>query len=458
MLSDIHRAAKMAISSKRVLGLAFLLATVSVPALAQDGTAPTAPAEVAVAVDAQELREEVAEIEREIAEAEAELAGYDGGLVVALIQARVETLKLTRAILENQLAAAGGGTVTEVTVPVAAPDAARAAEILQDIEAQMAVIRKAEAEAANAGGLVGALAVSRVLTEKLTLASLRGAWMTARYGSILPVDLPQGARVASPAPAAPSEMAGDDEPSGSAAADWADSNHPEIDYNTSIFTALADEYTFHGWWALQESRAEIDDSPIVFAVNLSAFEDTSFMPTNPRLTIACREGEASIIYDTDSYISGNYRSSTMTTTYRLDDAPAETEEWSKLTSSKGSGLFGSRGQAYLRKVYSAEKLFLRIQNDGASHDATFSLAGIQPVIDATAAACGFSLIELTRDDYRAIQTMLNTAGFNTGTPDGVWGQGSASAMRSWQEQNGLQATGAPDRASLEAMGIALGAE
>lgn len=50
---------------------------------------------------------------------------------------------------------------------MAAPDEAWAAEILRDIEAQLKIIEEAEAEAVGAGGLVGELAVSRALTEKL---------------------------------------------------------------------------------------------------------------------------------------------------------------------------------------------------------------------------------------------------------------------------------------------------
>ena len=44
-------------------------------------------------------------------------------------------------------------------------------------------------------------------------------------------------------------------------------------------------------------------------------------------------------------------------------------------------------------------------------------------------------------------------GFDAGTPDGVWGNGSRNAMRAFQERNGLAPTGAPDRATLEALGI-----
>lgn len=454
MLSAIHCAANMTLPSKKALGLAFLLASASVPALAQDAPpAPRAPAEMAAAANPSALRAEVVEIDREITEAEAELAGYEGGLIVTIIQARIETLKLTRAILENQAVAAAGGAVTEITLPVAAPDEARAAEILRDIEAQLAVIEEAEAEAAGAGGLVGALAVSRVLTEKLTLTSLRAAWMAARYGTIVPVEVAAAPRVAAAPTGARPAAKEDGQESQASLPEWADPAHPEIDYTRSVFEAVAKEgLAIRGWWAVSEGRAEVDDSPLVRAINISAYGE-GFMPKMPKLIINCREGTTSIIYDTDDMIIGNYSSDTMATTFRIDDRQAQTENWGTLTSRRGSGINGERAETMLRRLMEAEKMFLRIDDRGERHDATFDLAGIQPVVEATAAACGFSLLELSREDYRAIQTMLNAAGFDTGTPDGVWGNGSARAMREWQEQNGLPATGAPDRASLEAMGV-----
>ncbi|MFC0199065.1 peptidoglycan-binding domain-containing protein [Paracoccus rhizosphaerae] len=112
----------------------------------------------------------------------------------------------------------------------------------------------------------------------------------------------------------------------------------------------------------------------------------------------------------------------------------------------------------MRRLMEAQRVFFRIEDGGQRYDASFDLAGIQPVVEAVAGACGFILLQRTRNDYRAIQTMLNAAGFDTGAPDGVWGSGSARAMREWQEKNGLPATSAPDRISLEAMGITLAAE
>lgn len=432
--------------------LAILTSGVAVSVHAQD--APVA------GLEANELDADLAGIDEEIASAEADLEGYEGGLLVALVQARIETLKLTRAILQNRIAAESGGAVTEITVPVGAPDATRAAEIEAEIEKQNGVIAQAETESAGAGGLVAALAVSRVMTEKLTMASLRGALMEAKYGSILPVDAaaapPRATMAATPDAAVPAND-GEGVDDGEAAAvdtpEWADPNHPEIDYNAAVFNALSDQgFDLHGWWGVLETRAAIDDSPQVLAINASAFEDNGFMADFPKLQAACREGEAALIYDTDNFIMGDYSSSTMRTTIRIDDETARTANWSKLASNKGSGLFGNTAQDFMRELLDKEKIFLRI-DERETHDASFNLAGIGEVAEMIAAACGFSLLELTKEDYRSIQTMLNAAGFDAGTPDGVWGSGSANALRSWQEQNDLPPTGAPDEATLTAMGL-----
>ncbi len=81
------------------------------------------------------------------------------------------------------------------------------------------------------------------------------------------------------------------------------------------------------------------------------------------------------------------------------------------------------------------------------------MRGSKEAVEAVAAACGFSTLKLSKDDLKAIQSLLNNAGFDAGTPDGAWGNGSKRAMRAFQETQGLKMTGAPDEASLRALGI-----
>ncbi|MFU1479198.1 peptidoglycan-binding domain-containing protein [Roseovarius sp. C7] len=417
-------------------------------------------AEDVAALPVAAVQSEMEDLGRRVAEAEAEQARYGEGLISTLLAARIETLKLTRAILENRLAAEQGGATVALRLPAAEPDEAKAEKILAEIIAQQKIVTEAEAEAAEAGGLIGAVAQSRVQTEKLLLANLRGNWMAAQYGLLLPITPPEGATASAPQTAAASSgaggKAGETGKTGEAGPgpEWADPAHPEIDYTGSIFAQLHREgFTIHGWWGLSQERAEIDDSPKVFGINVSEYKE-GFQTSTPKLYISCKEGETSVVYDADDYILSDYNVNTVPVTYRIDGQDAVQDRWSKLTSSKGGGLFGAQGQRMVRQLYEAKKLFVRLEEkNGKTHDATFHLAGGQAVFDAAAAACGFSTLDLSLADYRAIQTMLNSAGYDAGTPDGVWGAGSARAMRAWQEDTGLAPTGAPDRASLAAMGL-----
>jgi hypothetical protein len=141
-------------------------------------------------------------------------------------------------------------------------------------------------------------------------------------------------------------------------------------------------------------------------------------------------------------------------TYRLDSAEAVQTRWNSLTTSMGAGVFRRDAEAFIRAMYNAQSFFIRVtDSNGRRVDATFDLAGGEEVYESVAAACGFTTLSLSSDDYRAIQTMLNAGGFSAGTPDGVWGPGSQAAMRRFQTENDLPETGAPDRQTLEALGV-----
>jgi membrane-bound lytic murein transglycosylase B len=60
---------------------------------------------------------------------------------------------------------------------------------------------------------------------------------------------------------------------------------------------------------------------------------------------------------------------------------------------------------------------------------------------------------LTRDQLRAIQTSLNERGFDAGTPDGVLGPATRTAIRSFQSSRGVLADGYPDMELLAELGI-----
>ncbi len=61
--------------------------------------------------------------------------------------------------------------------------------------------------------------------------------------------------------------------------------------------------------------------------------------------------------------------------------------------------------------------------------------------------------ELTSEEIKAIQLRLTERGFYSGTADGVMGPETVSALRRFQEKNGLDDSGEPDERTLEKLGL-----
>lgn len=408
----------------------------AVPALAQDASLST----------------ELVDIERQLTEIEAQAARYEGGLILTLLDARREALLLARTLVENRINAEAGAATVEVSVPAVQPDEARAAQILGEMAAVQQRIEEAEREAASGGGLIQALALSRAETEKLTLAQLQMGYLQAKYGIAFPVMVPQPATSApAAAPAADTETP----PEGAAqTVAWADSRFPAIDYTLAPFEqASRDGHRISGWWTIESSRAAVDDSPQIIALNHSQFQTNNFMGQTA-LVARCIEGETALVFVQDDFLMNDYQRNSFEMTLRIDDQPSQQARWNSLTSNKGAGLFGRDAETFIRSIYHAERLFLRlVESNGQQHDAQFDLAGSQDAIEAVAGACGWTTLSLSTDDYRAIQTLLNAGGFDVGTPDGQWGPASQTAMRAYQVSVGLPETGAPDRATLEKLGV-----
>lgn len=398
------------------------------------------------------LSTELADIERQLTEIEAQAARYDGGLILTLIGARREALLLARTLVENRINAEAGAATVEVTVPAVQPDETRAAQILGEMAAVQQRIEEAEREAASGGGLIQALALSRAETEKLTLAQLQMGYLQAKYGIAFPVMVPQ------PATSAPAAVPAADTatpPEGAAqTVAWADSRFPAIDYTLAPFEqANRDGHRISGWWTIESSRAAVDDSPQIIALNHSQFQPNNFMGQTA-LVARCIEGETALVFVQDDFLMNDFQRNSFEMTLRIDDQPSQQARWNSLTTNKGAGLFGTEAETFIRSIYDAERLFLRlVESNGQQHDAQFDLAGSLDAIEAVAAACGWTTLSLSTDDYRAIQTLLNAGGFDVGTPDGQWGPASQTAMRAYQASVGLPETGAPDRATLERLGV-----
>jgi len=398
------------------------------------------------------MSSELASIEQQITEVRSKIALYDGGLIKGLAEARLEALLLSKTLIENRLAAADGGATVEVVVAAVEPDEVRAQQLLGEMASAQHRIEEAEKEAAQGGGLVQALALSRAETEKLTLAQLQMGYLQAKYGIAFPAVAAPAAAAAAPVadPAATTEGGA---PAANTVA-WADPMHPEIDYNSPAFEQAHKEGDrMAGWWAIKTERAAVDDSLQITAVNYSAYDPSNYMGMTG-LIARCVEGETALIFVQDDFLMADYRRNTFDITLRVDEAPAQETRWNGLTSNKGAGLFGTEAESFIRTIYDAKRLFIRLtENNGQDHDATFQLAGGDAAFEEVAGACGWTTLSLTKDDYRAIQTLLNAGGFDTGTPDGQWGAGSKEAMKAFQTSVGIPATGAPDRATLQKLGF-----
>lgn len=166
--------------------------------------AVTSPAS---AQNADRLAAELAGIEAQIADADAAIARYSGGLVLSLAQARREALLLLRAVVETRMEAETSGIGIELTIPVIAPDAERAARLLGEMASVQSRIEEAERDAAGAGGLIQAMALSRLETERLSLAQLQMAWLQAEYGIAFPNFAEPSASGTAAAPAATQPVA-----------------------------------------------------------------------------------------------------------------------------------------------------------------------------------------------------------------------------------------------------------
>jgi len=59
----------------------------------------------------------------------------------------------------------------------------------------------------------------------------------------------------------------------------------------------------------------------------------------------------------------------------------------------------------------------------------------------------------TSPTVRMAQQALNDRGYNAGAIDGVWGPGTADAVRRFQQAQGLAPTGALDSQTLSALGV-----
>jgi len=133
-----------------------------------------------------ELKAELSSFSSQIEKVDRTIAEYEGGIIKTLAETRKEALLLSKALIENRILAADGNATLIIQVPAVAPNEERAQQLLGELAQQQKVVTEATQEAEKAGGLIKALALSRVEAEKLTLSQLQMAYFQAKYGIAFP--------------------------------------------------------------------------------------------------------------------------------------------------------------------------------------------------------------------------------------------------------------------------------
>ena len=108
------------------------------------------------------------------------------------------------------------------------------------------------------------------------------------------------------------------------------------------------------------------------------------------------------------------------------------------------GRMGPQTQAALVNFQKAEKL----QPTGQLNRQTLVALGVQKT-DGTAAPAQ----KYDRATIRKAQETLNARGFKAGSPNGILGQSTSSALRSFQKQEGIVVTGRLNPRTLSHLGI-----
>lgn len=117
------------------------------------------------------------------------------------------------------------------------------------------------------------------------------------------------------------------------------------------------------------------------------------------------------------------------------------------------GIWGSDSEAALERFQQQHQL----QVTGQLNEATAATLGLNPsslLAAATPAPATPPADHLLPASVRAVQARLGTLGFYNGPVDGVWGQGTETAIQGFQRARGLPSDGQLGPATVTAMGLA----
>ena len=135
-----------------------------------------------------ELKTELSTINTEIEVLKKEIRPNDTSVVNVLRNCRLETYRLTVALLEQQIAAIETGAKVTITVPGTQPNPEKVKEIENDIQETKIEIKLAQKESEQyTGGLIKSTIEARKSIEEFTLASLEHQKLHYKYGLYTPI-------------------------------------------------------------------------------------------------------------------------------------------------------------------------------------------------------------------------------------------------------------------------------
>lgn len=255
---------------------------------------------------------EILSIEAELSTIEQTSSQYGEGLITNILEARKETLQLSLDALNFFKLSTKEGVVREYTIELTKPDPQRAEAILTEILRQRDIISKAEIEAAKGGGLLQALALSRVETEKLTLSQLQLGYFQAQYG------LPIRSETSS---------------SNSTTVDLEAA--PESDQPVERETTAKVDSEPRSTWVFVERADDFTDKDASFVV----LEPSSTAGTDSPSALFARcdgKGDYDIVITANGYIGG--KNNRVKVRYRFGENKPITERWSESTNGKAAFL------------------------------------------------------------------------------------------------------------------------
>ena len=402
----------------------------------------------AAAQELSELQRDLRVVTGEIAAAERMVASPEPAPVREIARMRLEVLRLTKALLENRIQAVRADADTSTTVPAVAPRPDLAANISQTAKAAGERGEDAALSANLAAGAQRELALRRAETERLAAAQLRIALYQAQYGFYIPASLDDvESSWESAAATVPETYA------------WTDPRHPHVDYSHPLFRMAYEQgATISGWWTVASTASN------VFASNVSDYRpEGGASGVGAQLHIKCLDGGATavavflpgIVLAADAGSDGAQQR--IQVDYRIDNGSAASDVWNAEYSGQAAEVSGWRATNLVDRLRRARTLRIDATDfRGAPHSAAFDLAGIDLVASAVARTCpagSAPIPPLTRSDYRLIQQLLNVAGFTAGLEDGIWGANSGAALARYQQSAGIPATGEPDQATLQLLGL-----